>query len=161
MRVAVTALVWFFIIVSGQSFAQSQEEIFSRITPEQLASILAKDNREPKIEQSEGGERFVVYNRGEPWQGGQTIAIPLFCDEGGCAGFQLMCGFTGLRGAKLPNINNVNGNISFGRAYLSDDGTVFVMNYVYVEGGVTESNIISYVSAFDQVAAKVFSDLNR
>jgi putative sensory transduction regulator len=158
MRVIITALACLFIIASGPSFAQGQQGILSTITAEQLASVLT--DRQATVEQS-GSTKFVKYNLGEPWSpeaGLQAIAIPEFCDQGGCAGIQLFFVIQ-LPGAKLPIINKINGELTFGRAFLSEDGSVGVSNYVLLNGGVTANNILSYVAVFDQIAAKVYIDL--
>jgi hypothetical protein len=147
MRALTVVLACLLLVMPGQSYAQSGAKIFSTITTNQLSSVLAKANRNPKINQGtiqydlkEFDGKAYAYTIGE--QG---------CDAAGCAAFRLVIvvGKSVLPNAKPATINEFNGKWPFAKAYLDNKGNVRLNLDVHVQGGVTEKNIIGNVELFE------------
>lgn len=160
MRVFATFFASLFLI-SGPAYAQA--EVLSTITADQLVSLLAQDNRDPKIEE----DGFISYLlQGEGWNPGSRVyARPVLCGEEAnatCQGVRLLIWINkeALPKAKLATINEFNGKYILAKAYLTDEGGVRFGMDILIEGGVTENNIVANLQKYELILAVLFNDLS-
>jgi hypothetical protein len=154
---SVFAAIVFSFLVSGQAFAQIGPKgaggggggVVSRVTPEQLASMLNAAGYKSQVKTGNNNQKFIASSI----HGFNTVVVPFDCNAQGCGNLQYIVWFNDK--VNLDFVNAWNNQYRFAKASIDSDGDVAFSIDVFLDGGVTAENIVNYAKVFDYMLGEI------
>jgi putative sensory transduction regulator len=141
-----------FLLAPSQSFAQLGQKqqqpatgagnVFTKITPEQLSSVLTAAGYRSQVA-SKDNQKWVTTTM----HGFNAVANPFACDNRGCSGIHFVVWFNDK--VSLDFVNAWNNQWFLAKMAIDKDGDVAFSLDIYLDGGVTSDNIKSNAKMFD------------
>jgi Putative bacterial sensory transduction regulator len=122
----------------GAAGQQAAGQVVSRITPEQLATVLTQAGMRSQVATTQDGQKYVKVSVGElksPY-----VALGN-CNNQGCGDLLFGAYFNADPNVTADNVNAWNAQYRFAKVYLDSDGGVAFELDMTLAGGVTLENI--------------------
>ena len=140
-----TGFVRLLAIAAALAAAPAQAEVYTTISPNQLAAILDAERGTAKVDEGEDDTTVTGLVDGTPYtiffyecDGGEFTA-PAKPDSA-CLGFEYRAYFDNFP-SDLETVNQWNNDYHYGSLWRDEEGDLALQLNVIVEGGVTEENL--------------------